>query len=64
MEGFRDCLGRCGLFDLGYMGQQFTWCNERLGNQRMKLRLDMVANEDWLWMYPEASVHNFSMSIF
>ncbi|XP_075640628.1 uncharacterized protein LOC142612415 [Castanea sativa] len=65
MEGFRDYLGRCGLFDLGYVGQQFTWCNGRLGNQRTKLRLyRIVRNEDWLWMYPKSSVHNFSMSIF
>ena len=46
IEGFRDCLSRCGLFDLGFMGQRFTWCNGCLGNQRTMLRLDrMVANE-------------------
>ena len=63
MTDFRDCLGRCGLLDLGYVGQRFTWCNGRYGDQRTKLRLDrMVAIEDWLKLYPEASVHHFSMS--
>ena len=54
MTDFRDCLGRCGLLDLGYVGQCFTWCNGRYGDQRTKLRLDrMVAIEDWLKLYPE-----------
>ena len=64
MANFRDCLDRCGLFDLGFVGQRFTWCNGRHGDQRTKLRLDrMVANEDWLRLHPEANVHHFSMSI-
>ena len=40
MEGFRECLSRCGLFDLGFVGQLFTWCNGRLGDHRTLLRLD------------------------
>ena len=27
MAEFRDCLNRCELFDLGFIGQKFTWCN-------------------------------------
>ena len=47
MANFRDCLDKCGLFDLGYVGQCFAWCNEWHGEQRTKLKLDrMVANED------------------
>ena len=64
MANFRDCLDRCGSFDLGFVGQRFTWCNGWYGDQRTKLRLDrMVANEDWLRLHPEANVHHFSMSI-
>ena len=29
MANFKECLGRCGLFDMGYVGQHFTWCNRR-----------------------------------
>lgn len=64
MEGFRECLSRCGLFDLGSVGQHFTWCNGRLGNQWTKLRLDkMVAIEAWMRKFPKACVHHFSLSI-
>ena len=39
MREFRDCLSRCGLFDLGFVGQRFTWCNGRFGEQRSSLKL-------------------------
>ena len=63
MEGFRESLSKCGLFDLGFVGQRFTWCNERFGEQRTLLRLDrMVANSSWSKLYPEARVYHRSMS--
>ena len=47
MEALNKCLGRCGLIDLGYFGQKYTWCNGRYGEQRTKLRLDrVVANRE------------------
>nr|POF09034.1 hypothetical protein CFP56_14975 [Quercus suber] len=67
MKDFRECLSRCGLFDLGYVEQRHTWCNGRAGpagEQRTKLRLDrVVASESWIDNFPEASVHHVSMSI-
>ncbi|XP_023874724.1 uncharacterized protein LOC111987261 [Quercus suber] len=63
MEGFRESLSKCGLFDLGFVGQRFTWCNEHLGEQRTLLRLDrIVANSSWPELYPEACVYHRSMS--
>ena len=32
MERFRNCLGRYGLVDMGFVGQRFTWCNGRSGD--------------------------------
>ena len=64
MKEFRECLSSCGLFDLGFVGQRFTWCNGREGEKRTKLRLDrMVASESWIKLFPKASLHHFSMSI-
>ena len=51
------------MFDLGFVGQRFTWCNGRIGDQRTLVRLDrMVANEAWLNMFPEAKVVHRSMA--
>lgn len=64
MKDFRECLSRCELFDLGYVGQRYTWSNGRAGEQRTKLRLDrIVASESWMDIFSEASVHHVSMSI-
>ena len=64
MKDFRECLRRCGLFDLGYVGQRYTWSNGRVGEQRTKLRLDqIVASESWMDIFSEVSVHHVSMSI-
>ena len=65
MAEFRDCLNRCELFDLGFIGQKFTWCNGWDGEQRTKIRLDrMVTNEDWLRLFPKARVSHVAISIY
>ena len=37
MMAFRKCLNRCGLVDLGFIGQTYTWCNGRFGGNRTNL---------------------------
>ena len=64
MESFRECLSRCGLFDLGFVGQNFTWCNGRLGDQRTLIRLDrMVANASWSALFQEASPSSLNVKL-
>ena len=31
MWDFREGLSKCGLVDLGFVRQRYTWCNGRLG---------------------------------
>ena len=63
MEGFRECPSNCELFDMGFVGQRFTWCNGRIGDHRTLVRLDrMVANEEWIKLFPEAKVFHRSMA--
>jgi endonuclease/exonuclease/phosphatase family metal-dependent hydrolase len=53
-QNFRQCLSECGLEDLGYIGDIFTW---RRGEIRE--RLDRaVGNERWSAMFPFAAVIN------
>ncbi|XP_060170665.1 uncharacterized protein LOC132601601 [Lycium barbarum] len=45
---FIDCLNDCGLSDMGFTGNAFTWCNERKEQEIIWKRLDRVlANEKW-----------------
>ena len=64
MVAFSECLNKCGLVDLGFIRQKYTWCNGRFWGERTKLRLDrVVANKDWMLRFPVARVFHFSMSI-
>ena len=56
IKDFHDVLSRCGLVDLGFMGQKFTWCNGRHGEQRM------LPNKAWFQLFPEAKVFHILMS--
>lgn len=63
MESFRNALDNCELRDLGFIGQRFTWCNGRIGDQRTLVRLDcMVANNRWIELFQQDKVYHMSMS--
>ena len=40
MEDFRSALLHCGLINLGFIGNIFTWRNDRPGNEFVQERLD------------------------
>lgn len=46
LAGFRKCLVDCGLYDLGYLGEKFTWFNHQFNNGFIAERLARaVANQ-------------------
>ena len=54
MRDFRECLMDCGLEDLGYMGDHFTWSRGEI-----RERLDRaVCNVGWAHKFPRAAVIN------
>ena len=59
MQEFRDAIDYCGFIDLGFVGEPFTWCNNRLGSATIWERLDRgLATAEWLSMFPNASLHH------
>ncbi|GMI64370.1 hypothetical protein HRI_000106300 [Hibiscus trionum] len=65
MEGFSAALSDCGLDDLGFTGQWFTWEKGKFSNTNIRERLDRgVANGAWWELFPDYKVahlqHSFS----
>lgn len=60
MGTFRSTLADCGLRDLGYVGDKFTWRNHsHSASNYVKERLDRaVANRSWCMRFPGFKVLN------
>lgn len=57
ISSFNDFLNDCGLLDLGFKGQRFTWRNNRTGDAAVMERLDKAyANIDRREDFPQAMV--------
>ena len=57
MEEFRTTLAQCGLSDLGFQGNIFTWRNGRRGDDFVQERLDRAcATLEWRDLFPQAKV--------
>lgn len=63
MLDFREALLFCGIVDLGYRGNTFTWDNGRLGKDLLQERLDRVcANIEWKALFPYVKVSHLQVS--
>ncbi|TMX01065.1 hypothetical protein EJD97_025277, partial [Solanum chilense] len=50
---FIDIIEACGIMDIGYSGQHYTWCNQRSDEARVWKRLDRaMVNDKWLECMP------------
>lgn len=51
----------CNLIDLGLRGRKYTWTNKRrMGAMILEMLDHIVANYEWLNLYPEAHVQHLS----
>lgn len=50
---FLSIIEACGLIDMGYIGQHYTWCNHRKDGATIWKRLDRgMSNDKWLEKMP------------
>ena len=58
MRDFRDVLDECGLMDLGFIGEKFTWRGKRSGGLVLE-RIDRAtASNGWFSRFPGTKVHH------
>ncbi|KAL5567359.1 hypothetical protein UlMin_030523 [Ulmus minor] len=61
MRNFQSCLDLCGLKDLSFSGEQFTWVNRQGLGDCIQERLDrFVGTFDWGTLFPNAKVTNLA----
>ena len=54
---FISIIEACGLVDMGYYGQNYTWCNHRRDGARIWKRLDRgMTNDKWIDIMPHSSI--------
>lgn len=54
---FKECLDKCNMMDIGFMGSRFTWTNRREVQALIQERIDRYfVNPSWCVMYPDAKV--------
>ncbi|XP_071906092.1 uncharacterized protein [Coffea arabica] len=58
---FVECMGSAGLFDGGFSGPNFTWCNNRHGRARIWKRLDrLLLNAAYLDIHLSVTVSHLA----
>ena len=61
IEGFREMVDVCGLFDLGSEGRRWTFEKRVAGGTYCRVRLDRaLSTPDWIAHFPQAVVRNMS----
>jgi hypothetical protein len=61
---FKHFIDHLGLVDLGFVGNLFTWCNNRQGFDTIKERHDRsLASLDWVHLHLEFSLIHLHASI-
>lgn len=65
MEDFQSALLHCGLIDLKFIGNKFTWRNGRPGNEFVQERLDRACVIiEWQGMFLHSKVYHLQAAYF
>ena len=63
MQEFREALLQCGLVDLGFQGNIFTWSNGREGEGFVQERLDRACGTiEWRALFPHVKVNHLQVT--
>lgn len=63
IEAFRLALEECGLSNLGYKGDKYTWSNNKEGNGFTRERLDRAFGDlEWLSSYGKYSTSTLAIN--
>lgn len=63
--GLNNFMEEMGGIDLGYSGNEFTWCNRREGWRNINDRLDRaVSNNRWRLVLPRARIRHLPTNPF
>lgn len=64
LEGFRDVVNECGLSDLRFVGNEFTWKKSRRCVTWVQEHLDRgCANQGWRNLFTSAEIKVLEVSI-
>lgn len=65
INAFANCLADCGLSDLGFCGNKFTWSNGRYTSSYTSERLDRACGDlKWIRRFPNTIVRHLTNSTF
>lgn len=57
IRDFKNCLDTCGLVDMGFTSQKFSWFNKRANGQAVFQRIDrFVGNVKFMDLFPDAVI--------
>jgi hypothetical protein len=63
MMDFREVLSHCDLYDIGFVGNPWTFDNKQKGERNVKVRLDRaVASPAWSLLYPNHRLRHIASS--
>ena len=64
IRSFKETLDACGLCDMGYIGQWYTWSVTRQDHRHIQERIDRaVVNMEWKLRFPMARVYHIASSV-